>query len=45
MFQTKVFTNWFFENRAFYEITLKNVFEPSRSQMTNMAHAHYMLIN
>jgi hypothetical protein len=36
---------FFFENPAVYEIMWKNVVEPDRPLMTNMAHAHCMLDN
>ena len=39
-----LFSNFFFfKNGAIYEIMWKNVVEPERPQIDNMAHAHFML--
>jgi hypothetical protein len=37
-----MFSNFYSENLAFYEIMRNNVVEPGRPQMT-MAHSHFML--
>jgi len=39
-----MFNDFFFENRAVYEITWKNMVQPDRPQ-TAMSHAHCMLDN
>jgi len=40
-----VFSNFFFLNRAVYEIMWKNIVERGRPQHDNMAHVHCMLDN